>query len=41
MSFEKLNEASINNKHDRSCILVVNFNKKERAKPSSKLPENS
>ena len=29
MSFEKLNEASINNKHDRSCILVVNFNKKE------------
>ena len=29
MSFEKLNDASINNKHDRSCILVVNFNKKE------------
>ena len=31
MSFEKLNETSINNIHDRSCVLVVNSNKKESA----------
>ncbi|MEG0857110.1 MAG: DUF3783 domain-containing protein [Terrisporobacter sp.] len=29
MSFEKLNETSINNQNERSCIMVVNFNKKE------------
>lgn len=29
MSFEKLNQNSISNVHDRSCIIVVNFNKKE------------
>ena len=29
MSFEKLNETSINNQHERSCIMIVNFNKKE------------
>ena len=29
MSFEKLNETSINNIHDRSCIIIVNANKKE------------
>lgn len=29
MSFEKLSETSIKNKHNRSCIIVVNFNKKE------------
>lgn len=29
MSFEKLSETSINNQHNRSCIMVVNFNKKE------------
>ncbi|WP_343345947.1 DUF3783 domain-containing protein [Terrisporobacter petrolearius] len=29
MSFEKLNQSSISNIHDRSCIIVVNFNKKE------------
>lgn len=29
MSFEKLNETSMNNIHERSCIMVVNFNKKE------------
>ena len=31
MSFEKLNETSINNIHDRSCVIVVNSNKKESA----------
>ena len=29
MSFEKLNQSSISNILDRSCIIVVNFNKKE------------
>jgi len=29
MSFEKLNQSSIGNIHDRSCIIIVNFNKKE------------
>ena len=29
MSFEKLNQSSISNIHDRSCIIIVNFNKKE------------
>lgn len=29
MSFEKLNHSSISDIHDRSCIIVVNFNKKE------------
>ncbi|WP_455538061.1 DUF3783 domain-containing protein [Terrisporobacter sp.] len=29
MSFKKLEETSINNIHDRSCIIVVNVNKKE------------
>ena len=29
MSFEKLNETSMNNVHDRSCIIIVNANKKE------------
>ncbi len=29
MSFEKLNQSSISNIHDRDCIIVVNFNKKE------------
>lgn len=29
MSFKKLNQSSINNIHDRSCIIIVNFNKKE------------
>ena len=24
MSFEKLNETSMNNVHDRSCIIIVN-----------------
>ena len=31
MSFEKLNETSMNNVHDRSCVIVVNSNKKESA----------
>ena len=29
MSFEKLNQNSISNIHERSCIIIVNFNKKE------------
>lgn len=29
MSFEKLNESSVNNIHDRSCVIVANFNKKD------------
>lgn len=29
MSFEKLNESSVNNIHDRSCVIIANFNKKE------------
>lgn len=29
MSFEKLNQSSISNIHDRSCMIIVNFNKKE------------
>lgn len=29
MSFEKLNQSSISNIHDRSCIIIANFNKKE------------
>ncbi len=29
MSFEKLNETSISNIHDRSCVIIVNANKKE------------
>ena len=29
MSFEKLNENSVNNIHDRSCVIIANFNKKE------------
>lgn len=29
MSFEKLNETSMNSVHDRSCIIIVNANKKE------------
>ena len=31
MSFEKLNETSISNIHDRSCVIIVNANKKESA----------
>ena len=31
MSFEKLNETSMNNVHDRSCIIIVNANKKKQA----------
>lgn len=29
MSFEKLSETSMDKIHERSCIMVVNFNKKE------------
>ena len=29
MSFEKLSETSISNIHDRSCVIIVNVNKKE------------
>lgn len=29
MSFEKLNQSSISNINDRSCMIIVNFNKKE------------
>jgi len=29
MSFEKLNQSSISNIHDRSCMIIVNYNKKE------------
>lgn len=29
MSFEKLNENSVSNIHDRSCVIIANFNKKE------------
>ncbi|MCC3869090.1 DUF3783 domain-containing protein [Terrisporobacter mayombei] len=29
MSFEKLNQSSISDIHDRSCMIIVNFNKKE------------
>lgn len=29
MSFEKLNQNLISNIHDRNCIIIVNFNKKE------------
>lgn len=29
MSFEKLNQTSFNNIHERSCIIIVNTNKKE------------
>lgn len=29
MSFEKLDQSSISNIHDRSCVIIVNFNKKE------------
>lgn len=29
MSFEKLNQAELNNIHERSCMIVVNANKKE------------
>lgn len=29
MSFEKLNESSMSNIHDRSCVIIANFNKKE------------
>lgn len=29
MSFEKLNQTSFNNIHERSCIIIVNANKKE------------
>ncbi len=29
MSFEKLNQSSISNIHDRDCIIIINFNKKE------------
>lgn len=29
MSFEKLNQNSISNIHNRSCMIIVNFNKKE------------
>lgn len=29
MSFEKINNVNVQDKHDRSCILIVNFDKKE------------
>lgn len=29
MSFEKLNQTSFNNIHERNCIIIVNANKKE------------
>lgn len=29
MSFEKLNQSSISNIHERSCMIIANFNKKE------------
>ena len=29
MSFEKLNQTSLSDIHDRSCIILVNINKKE------------
>lgn len=31
MSFENMKEAKINNTHERSCIMIVNFNAKEQS----------
>ena len=40
MSFEKLNETSISNIHDRSCVIIVNANKKESAMIKNILDNN-